>query len=377
MSGIQGAINISDDILVYGSSQEDHDRALRVTFQRLREKGLTLHPQKCVYSQNSLSFFGYVFSGQGISADPDKVKEIVNLEVPSNPSEVRSLLGMTNYCSRFIPSYATITQPLRELTQKEKLWEWTEQHDQALAKLRDALATSPVTAYFDPKKQTEISVDASPVGVGAILAQTDLDGSNRHIIAYASRSLSETEQKYSQTEREAFAVVWGCEYFHLYIYGKPVTVNTDHKPLAAIYGNPQSKQSARLERWALRLQPYQITVVYKKGENNPADYISRHPSKHTPATSRQEKVADEFVNYLVQTSTPNALKLQDVEPATKRDQTLQAVAEAIQMGNWFEPGKRLDVNSTVYNAMEKIKDELTVCSTYSIILRGTRIVIPK
>lgn len=77
----------------------------------------------------------------------------------------------------------------------------------------------------------------------------------------------------------------------------------------------------------------------------------------------------------MQTSTPNALKLEDIQSATERDQTLQAVAEAVQTGNWFEPGKRLEVNKSVYNAMERIKGELTVCTTYTIILRGTRIVI--
>jgi hypothetical protein len=96
----------------------------------------------------------------------------------------------------------------------------------------------------------------------------------RRIIAYGSRSQTTTEQHYSQTEREALALVWACEHFHLYIYGKPVNIYTDHKPLAAIYGNATSKPPARIELWALRLQPYQTTVHYRKGEENPADYMS-------------------------------------------------------------------------------------------------------
>jgi len=97
-------------------------------------------------------------------------------------------------------------------------------------------------------KDTEITVDASPVGLGMILAQTNPDTGDKHVVAYASRSLATVKQRYSQTKREALAVVWGCEYFRLYIYGKPVTVVTDHKPLVAIYNNPQSKPSARIER---------------------------------------------------------------------------------------------------------------------------------
>ena len=144
-----------------------------------------------------------------MSADPKKVEEILNLDAPSNASEVRSLLCMANYCSRFIQSYATVPQPLRELTQKDRPWEWTVRHVHALAQLKGALANAPVTAYFDPDKDTEICVDASPVGLGAILAQTDSDSGNQQEVAYASRSLSDTEQRYSQTEREALAVVWG------------------------------------------------------------------------------------------------------------------------------------------------------------------------
>ena len=104
LAGTPGAINLSDDILVFGKSQEEHDQALEATFKRLRESGLTLNRNKCVYNQAELAFFGYVFSADGMSPDPSKVQEIINLATPSTVSEVRSLLGMANYCSRFIPS---------------------------------------------------------------------------------------------------------------------------------------------------------------------------------------------------------------------------------------------------------------------------------
>lgn len=377
LHGIQGAINISDDILVYGKTQEDHNKSLRETLQRLREKGLTLHSEKCSYSKSKLEFFGYIFSDKGMSADPQKVEEILKLAVPTNTSEVRSLLGMTNYCARFIQGYATMTQPLRELIQKKHPWRWTPRHDQSLAQLKDALTNAPVTSYFDPDKETEIVVDASPVGLGAILAQKDPETSDRHIVAYASKSLSETERRYSQTEREALAVVWGCEYFHLYVYGKPITVCTDHKPLISIYGNPKSKPPARIERWALRLQPYQVSIVYQKGENNPADYMSRHPAQQTKTTTRQAKVAEEFVNYIIQTSTPKAIKLEEINVATSKDPTLQAVIDAVRTGNWSMGKRNKQVNQEAYKAIERVKDELTISTSSNTILRGTRIVIPQ
>ena len=377
LEGIDGAKNISDDILVFGKSHEEHDQNLRAVFQRLREKGLTLNKSKCEYSKDKLEFFGYVFSKDGIAPDPKKVEEVVNLSTPSTASEVRSLLGMTNYCSRFIPDYATKTEPLRKLTHKDQPWCWTTEHDRVVNQLKEALSSAPVTAYFDPEKETEISVDASPVGLAAILSQVDLQTEERHVITYASRSLTATEQRYSQTEREALAVVWACEHLHLYVHGKPITVYTDHRPLVTIYGNPSSKPPARIERWALRLQPYQITVKYRRGETNPADYLSRHPTKNAAQTTHQQKVAEEYINYLATTSTPKALKTQDIEAATRADATLQGVAEAIAKGNWHLVVKRPGVDLTEFRLLERVKDELAVSASGNLILRGTRIVIPK
>jgi transposase InsO family protein len=251
-----------------------------------------------------------------------------------------------------------------------------DKQEHALAQLRHVLANAPVTAYFDPEKTSEISVDASPVGLGAILAQIDPTTKVKRIIAYASRSLTTTEQRYSQTEREALAVVWACEHFHLYIYGKPVNVYTDHKPLVAIYGNANSKPPARIERWALRLQPYQTTVHYRKGEENPADYMSRHPSSHTEPCSRQEKVAEEYINYIATTSTPTALTLSMIAEATGRDPTLRAVIDAVQSGKWHELAKHPKVDTDTFHTYERLKDELTVGTTTQVVIRGTKLVIP-
>ena len=125
--------------------------------------------------------------------------------------------------------------------------------------------------YFNPSLHTQVIVDASPVGLGAILVQEG------KIISYANRALSGVEKRYSQTEKEALAIVWGCEHFHLYLFGSDFTLITDHKPLEIIFNNGKSRPPARIERWRLRLQPYDFTVTYRPGSNNPADYMSRHP----------------------------------------------------------------------------------------------------
>ena len=97
------------------------------------------------------------------------------------------------------------------------------------------------------------------------------------IIAYASRPLTDVENRYSQTEKEGLAIVWSLEHFHLYLYGHRFTLVSDHQPLETIFNNPKSKIPARIERWRLRLQQYNFNVKYKPEKSNAADYLSRHP----------------------------------------------------------------------------------------------------
>ncbi|XP_028418157.1 uncharacterized protein LOC114543323 [Dendronephthya gigantea] len=237
LQGIPGVKNISDDIIVFGRTQEEHDAALADTFQRLREKGLTLNGSKCVYNKQNLAFFGYVFSAKGMSADPKKIAAICDATPPTNPSEVRSFLGLTGFCSRFIPNYATLTEPLKHLTRKGVRWNWGVQQNKSFLALKECLTSNRTMAYFDPSKRTIATFDASPFGLGAVLTQVDADGQERSV-AYASRTLSDVERRYSQTEREALAIVWGCERFHLYLYGSQFEIVTDHKPLETIFNNP-------------------------------------------------------------------------------------------------------------------------------------------
>ena len=369
LSGVPGQCNISDDVLVYGKDDDDHLKNLRSTLQRLREKGLSLNKEKCEFGKQKIEFHGHIFSADGVSAHQKKIQAIREMAPPKDPAEVRSLLGMTNYFARFIRNYATITSPLRELTKKDVQWQWTEREKRALEELRESLCTDTM-AYFDPEKETEIWVDASPTGLGGILTQKTEDGS-RAVVAYGSRALTSVEQRYSQTEREALAVIWACEHYHIYIFGKPVMVYTDHKPLVHIFANPASRANPRIERWTLRLQPYEATVSYIKGKTNPADYLSRHPVKLSQS-SQEELEAEEYVNYLVDRTIPKKLTKEEVLEETRNDVTLQAAITALHTNRWYFP--KGDENT--FRALERVKDELSVTQE-GLVLKGTRVVIPE
>ena len=363
LQGIKGVKNIADDIIVFGNTREEHDRALEECLTKLQEHNLTLNLEKCKFLKKNLEFFGLVFTEQGVSPDPKKVQAFANTQRPTTVSEVRSLLGMANYSSKFIKDYATITEPLRKLTRKNTRFTWTHKQQAAYDNLKHALLNSPVMSHFDTSKETSILVDASPVGLSAILTQKDPQQNAHNIIAYASRALSPVEKRYSQTEKEALAIVWGIEHFHLYVFGAPFILVTDHKPLQLIYNNPHSRPPARIERWFLRLQQYDFQVIYKKGSDNPADFLSRHPQPKVPKHS----IAEEYINFVTVNATEAAIPLTVIREHTSKDSNLIAVQKAAESGDWTDK---------LVKPFFNIKDEIAVDNKNGVVLRGTRIIIP-
>ena len=171
LSGLIGMLNLSDDILIHSATLEDHHARLRATLQRLAENDLTLHRNKCEFYTNSVEFFEYNFSSEGLQVDPKKVEAIRSASVPKNASEVQSFLGMATYCGRFIPNLATLSEPLRTLTRQDQPWEWDSTAEKAFNQVRSALLGEDIMAYFNPQQKTDVVVDASPVGLGAVLLQ--------------------------------------------------------------------------------------------------------------------------------------------------------------------------------------------------------------
>ena len=163
LEGLDGIRNISYDIIVFGRTQEEHDNRLERLSIRLNERNLTLNKLRCEF-KDKLEFDGNIFGAQGISPDPKIVVAIKNTPVPNDVGEVRSFLAMTNYVGRFIPNYSTITEPLRRLTKQDTKWHWSTEQQRSFEKLKNELTADRVMAYFDPKKDTVLIVDANQVG---------------------------------------------------------------------------------------------------------------------------------------------------------------------------------------------------------------------
>ena len=288
-----------------------------------------------------------------------KIAAIQDCESPKTASEARSFMGLVQYSAKFIPDLASIARPIQDLTRKHVDFVWGKKQQYAFDKLKSLMTKPDVLAYFRNDCQTRVVTDASPTGLGAVLTQCQ--NSIWRVIAYASRSLSDVERRYSQTEKEALAIVWAVERFNLYLFGMQFELESDHKPLECIYGR-KSKPSARIERWVLRLQGYNFKVVYRPGKTNIADVLSRLNLK----VNRDYGEKYDYVTALVGSSTIPALRSDEIDVALKNDPELFEFRQCIQTGDWSN-----------CSCKEYLPVRQELCNYGNLLLRGTRIIIPK
>ena len=223
---IEGCEAIVDDILIWGKDITEHDKRLKQVLDRIRGYGMKLNRSKCEFRRNSISYVGHVLTGQGVKPDPEKVRAVKEMPPPTNVKELRTLLGFVQYLAKFIANLSEITAPLRQLLEKDIQWHWDSEQQSAFELLKEKVSNAPVLRYYDPKKDLVMSVDASSKGLGSVILQEGQP------IAYASRALTKAQQNYAQIEKETLGITFACNRFHQYIFGREVTVETDHKPFA-------------------------------------------------------------------------------------------------------------------------------------------------
>ena len=200
LTGLEGVVCLMDDVLVGGKTQQEHNDRLEAVLNRMRAAGLTLNREKCEFSKDNIRFLGQLVNQQGVAPDPDKVKAIVEMKLPVNVAEVRRFLGMVNQLGKFSPQLADKTKPLRDLLSLKNEWIWEDSQDKAFKEIKEMLSTAPVLALYEPERESVVSADASSYGIGAVLRQRQPEGEWRPI-AYISRSLTDTEQRYAQIEK--------------------------------------------------------------------------------------------------------------------------------------------------------------------------------
>ena len=239
-----------DNILVFGRNLSEHNANLKTVFERLREAGLRLKPTKCHLARQRVEFLGHVVSAAGVQTDPGKLKAVERYPVPTDVKTLLSFLGLASYYRRFVSRFAAIASPMHLLTKKDAPFVWTEQCQLAFEKIKKLLISAPVPAFPQFDRPFILETDAW-IGLGAVLAQRQDDGSTRPI-AYASRTLQPHEKKYGATEMEGLGVVWGVKHFRPYLYEHTCELYRDHAALTSLLNTPQP--SGKLARWGMAIQ---------------------------------------------------------------------------------------------------------------------------
>ena len=369
IEGLHGIEVVADDFVVvgYGNTVDeanvDHDKRLHSFLQRCEERGVKLNVDKFKLRQEEVRFIGHVATSDGLGIDPTKVKAIVDMPNPTDVPGVQRLLGLAQYLAKFLPHLSDITKPLRDLTRNDTEWVWETSQQNALDTLKKAVASTPVLRYYNLADEVTIQCDASQSGLGAALMQ------NGQPVAYASRALTPPETRYAQIEKELLAIVFACDRFEAYIYGRDhVTIESDHKPLEMIVLKPLSNAPKRLQRMLLQLQKYTLDVKYKKGEHMYlADTLSR-------AYIPEVNVCD-FVHELEELDHRESLPVsqerwQQLNHASENDNVCRELRATIQNG-W--PGNKSEVPECVLPYYDS-RDELTIQG--NLIFKGQLLVVP-
>ncbi len=351
---------IVDDILVWGKDEEEHAANLKLVLDKAREVNLRLNKSKCKIGVMSVPYIGHILSAEGLQIDPKKTAAIRDMPDPTDKPAVQRFLGLVNYVSKFIENVSDKAKPLRELLTKEAEFIWEDRQKKAFNQLKDDLVAPPVLRYFDSKKSVKLTCDASKSGLGAACLQDDMP------IAYASKSLTPTQCNYAQNEKELLSVVFACTRFHDYVYGREVTVETDHQPLISITKKPLQSALTRLQKMLMLLQRYNIKLVFRKGkEMYVADTLSC-------AYTNQDDLSLQEDWYEIMTIAPvSSTRLQQLKEETKKDEKLQRLTKIILSG-W--PTSENNIHSEIREYF-KVRDELTVVD--GTIMKGTRVVIPE
>ena len=262
-----------DDLICFSKGVEEHIRRLLILAERCRKYGLKMRADKCSFAYPSVAYLGHRISGDGISPDLDRHKDIKTKPKPTNLKELQSFLGFANFFRNFIVNFAEKAFPLTKLLRKTQQWIWSQEQETAYQQLLSDLTNPPVLAHYDPELELEIRVDASDEGLGCVLVQIDKEGKRQLLAAY-SRSYQPYEENYGITHKECLGILFGIRQARPYVFGRKFTVVTDHCGLC--YLMKAKDLNSRLARWSLELAEYDFKIVYNSGRaHGDADFMSR------------------------------------------------------------------------------------------------------
>lgn len=329
LSGINNIVVYHDDILVLTPTVEDHECVLDRVLNVLMSAGIKLNSNKCSFFTQSVSYLGYVFSSNGVQPNEDKVRAIHDAPAPVNIKQLQSFIGLCTFYSRFIHNFSDTLSPFYKLLKKGRKFQWGEEQIDCFNKIKNMFKSSNILRSFNSKLPTAIETDASATGIGAVLMQEHEDGWQP--VQFASRTLNPAECNYSQIEREALSVIFGCERFKKFLLGAMFLIKNDHKPLMKLFSNTSGVPatcSARLQRWALRLSQFKYNFQYVKGASQyTSDFLSRLPLPETAYPDEPRELI-----FVINSLNEYPISCSDICTYTNLDSNLRMVKEYIKYG---------------------------------------------
>lgn len=305
-----------DDVLIIGKTKEEHDKALLAVLERARQKNVRFNIHKMKISVGKVKYLGHEFSEDKIEPDRERIKAIEQMGQPKSKKDLQKFLGVVNYVRSFITNLSELTAPLRELLKKNVIFNWTERQTNAFNLIKQQIVNAPILVPFDTSKEIQIQCDASKDGLGCCILQ------DKKPIAFASRSLSDSERNFSQIEKEFLSILFACKKFKFYTYGRTVKVVNDHKPLTSIIKKEIHKiPSSKLQSIRIKLLNFDIQLEYAPGKTiHIADYLSRYFMK-------SEKEEETTLNENVLSINVSDGKKLEFQKETQNDSTLKILKE--------------------------------------------------
>ncbi|XP_055542786.1 uncharacterized protein K02A2.6-like [Wyeomyia smithii] len=313
--------------------------ALTAVFERLKHHGLRLNRTKCIFATTALECLGHKIDASGLHKSDKHIAAVRDAPRPSNPDELQLFLGKATYYNSFIPNLSARSRCLRDMLLKDS-FEWNPERVAAYEDIKSALVSPKVLMQYDPALPLLLATDASKSGLGAVLSHRLSNGLERPI-AFASRSMSPTEQRYPQIDKEALAIVWAVKIFFYYLYARQFTLITDHKPLTQILNPTKSLPTlciSRMANYADYLSNFNFEVVHKSTkENVNADYCSRIKRNDDGVNNlclREGRSigADEFEIFVLHQIAQLPINAEQIARETRKDPSLGKIVQLLEAG---------------------------------------------
>jgi Reverse transcriptase (RNA-dependent DNA polymerase)/RNase H-like domain found in reverse transcriptase/Integrase core domain/Aspartyl protease len=295
-----------DDILVYGTTMDEHDRNLRKVLTRLEEYNLEENRDKRVERVESIKFLGYEIAYNLVKPSLERAQGIMDYKSPESRKELQRFIGMINYDRHFVKGLSDLLLPFYKLQSKETKFLWTETEEEIFKQIKKKWKEDLELVIPDMEGEFTLETDASDSGLGACLRQNDKP------VAFLSRTLRGAEKNYGITEKEVLAALWAMEKLQYHLVGKRFTLITDHKAIEFIKTKIEFG-SARVQRWFHRFEKFNFDVEYRKGsEMVTADALSRSFNDRillvNSNRTNDEEIAAQIIKYHIKLNHRKKIK---------------------------------------------------------------------